>query len=381
MSSLSRLAVYVLAACAATMALPATAAPNAPSVQADLAQTAELQQLAAPIALYPDGLLSQVLMAATYPIQVVEAARWRQAHPELADASLETALQEQDWDPSVKSLTAVPGVLDMMNERITWTARLGEVFLAQQEALMSQVQELRAQAQSTGHLSSSPEQIVSLAPTPAGTTIIRIEPQRPEILYVPIYDPIIVYGPWRYPTHRPFYWRPVGYVPGNKVFTFSIGVTIGHALWGGYDWGRYRLRVANLHHYNRFNRTHFTHVEWRHQPRPRRAAPYGPARHAQGGQREAARYKAPPGTLSTHPAATRPSRPRDDSNTLGTHEHSRPRQPSDLSTQGPRRDTTRAGPSSAGARHQENRGWGNAEGRHEYRPGRTGGGHHGNRPD
>src|SRR5690606_26556789 len=150
--------------------------------------------------------------------------------------ALESALQDQDWDPSVKSLAAFPTVLEMMNERLSWTSRLGDVFLAQQDALMDTVQALRARAQAAGNLNSSSEQTVTVTPSSGGSTVIRIEPARPEVVYVPIYDPAVVYGPWLYPAFPPFYWHPPGYAVAGTVFSFGVGLFIGHALWSGYDW-------------------------------------------------------------------------------------------------------------------------------------------------
>lgn len=275
MTSLSKIALCVVAAFSTALTAPAPVqAQSAVSTRASVAQAGELQQLAAPIALYPDALLSQVLMASTYPLEVVEAARWRQAHPDLQGDALEAALQHQDWDPSVKSLVAFPNVLDMMNDRISWTTRLGDVFLTQQNALMDQVQELRSRAQAAGNLQSSPEQTVTVTPASTGSTLIRIEPARPEVVFVPVYNPTVVYGPWLYPAYQPFYWYPPSHVAAGTVFSFGVGLFIGHALWGGYDWHAHRVHVTNVYNYNSFNRTRLRHVHWRHDPYHRRNVAY-----------------------------------------------------------------------------------------------------------
>lgn len=320
MNSLSKLTLCVAAACSAMLALPSSAqAQSNVSERAQQAQPAELQQLAAPIALYPDALLSQILMASTYPIEVVEAARWRQTHPGLEGDALESALLSQDWDPSVKSLMAFPDVLDMMNERISWTTRLGDIFLSQQDALMEQVQALRARAQAAGNLTSGPQQTVTLAPTPTGATIIRIEPSRPEVVYVPVYNPVLVYGPWPYPAYPPFYWYPPAYAAANATFTFGVGLFIGHALWGGYDWHARHLRVANLAYYNRFNRTHLSHTHWQHNPYHRRNVAYGDPRRARQFYGDRATHFAARESYRMHADTLRRELPHMDRTTVRTH--------------------------------------------------------------
>ncbi|VCU71847.1 hypothetical protein PIGHUM_03937 [Pigmentiphaga humi] len=297
MASVSKIALCVAAAFATVAGMPISALAQATAVStrsSSVAQTAELEQLVAPIALYPDALLSQVLMASTYPLEVVEAARWQKSHPDLQGAALEAALQGEDWDPSIKSLVAFPNVLDMMNDRLSWTSRLGDVFLVQQTELMDQVQVLRARAQAAGNLSSGAEQTVTVVPS-RPSTVIRIEPTRPEYVYVPVYNPLAVYGPWLYPAYVPFYWYPSGYYGAGLVFSFGAGLVIGHALWGGYDWHSHRVNVVNVYNYNRFNGTRFSRVDWAHDPYHRRnvgyGMPAGPGRpfHADTGGRFAAR--------------------------------------------------------------------------------------------
>src|SRR5262245_16252343 len=151
---------------------------------------AQLEQLVAPIALHPDPLLSQMLMASTYPTEVVQAARWARENSTVTGQALHDALQKQPWDPSVKALTAVPQTLEMMSQKLDWTQRLGDAFLAQQEELLSAVQRLRQRAEAAGHLKTSDQQTVSRVgtPTESGTTsIIAIEPASPEYIHLPVY--------------------------------------------------------------------------------------------------------------------------------------------------------------------------------------------------
>ena len=244
---------------------PPAGAPAPPTFRQE-----ELDQLLAPIALYPDALLAQILMASTYPLEVVQAARWVRAYPNVKGAQLEAAMQQQPWDPSVKSLTAFPQVLSMMDEHLGWTQKLGDAFLAQQQDVMATVQTLRAKAQAAGYLQSTSQQTVIVEPQ-----VIRIEPATPQIVYVPIYNPILVYGPWWYPAYPPYYWYPPGYVVGTSVFSFVIGVPVGAALWGGFDWRHRTVSIVNVNHFNSFNRTRITNVvPWRHDADHRRGVPY-----------------------------------------------------------------------------------------------------------
>src|SRR6202044_1199045 len=153
----------------------------------------QIEQLVAPIALYPDPLLTQVLMASTYPLEVVEAARWSQDNSTVSGQALQDAMQTQSWDPSVKALTAVPQALQMMNAKLDWTQQLGDAFLAQQQDVLAAVQTLRAEAQAAGNLQLTPQQVVMTAAPPAGGVAegtprpIVIEPVNPDVYYVPVY--------------------------------------------------------------------------------------------------------------------------------------------------------------------------------------------------
>src|SRR3954468_2812605 len=155
----------------------------------------DLDELMAPIALYPDALLAQVLMASTYPLEVVEAARWQKANPTVKDKALEDALQKQSWDPAVKSLTAVPQVLTMMNEKLDWTTKLGDAFLAQQEDILKTTQSLRKKADEAGNLKTTGEMTVKKE-TENSVQVIKIESPKPDVVYVPTYNPATVYGSW-----------------------------------------------------------------------------------------------------------------------------------------------------------------------------------------
>ena len=212
----------------------------------------ELDALLAPIALYPDQLLAQVLMAATFPLDVVEAARFVREHPGLTGSALDNALIGQRWDPSVLSLAAFPQVLDMMNARLDWTRRLGEAFVADQDRVMQTVQDLRQRAEAAGTLAETPQQRVIY-----DDRTILIEPAVPDVVYVPTYNPLVVYGPWWAPAYEPFYWQPSGiYYPGAIVaggigFGAAYYVSSNHWGWARPDW-RSRHIAIDLHRPNRF---------------------------------------------------------------------------------------------------------------------------------
>jgi len=206
-------------------ATPATqTAAAAPTASGATFTQKDLDELLAPVALYPDALLSQVLMAATYPLEVVEAARWQKSNAGLKDKALEDALTSQTWDPAVKSLTAVPQVLTMMNEKLDWTTKLGDAFLAQQEDLLKTVQSLRGKAETAGNLKSSAEMTVKKE-TENNVQVIKIESPKPDVVYVPTYNPATVYGPWWYSYPPPYYYGPYPYY-GPRC----------RSVWNGYAW-------------------------------------------------------------------------------------------------------------------------------------------------
>ncbi len=257
----------------------------------------QLEQLLAPIALYPDSLLAQVLMASTYPLEIVSAARWAKANASLKGKALDTALQKETWDPSVKSLVAFPQVLQMMNEKLDWTEKLGNAFLGQQKDCMNAVQTLRAKAQAQGSLVTTTQQVVKTqrvesaqsSGSGSGSQVIIIEPAQPDVIYVPSYNPTVVYGSWPYPSYPPYQWYPPGYVATASLLSFGAGLATGYALWGDMDWGRNNVDV-DINNYNNFSRhwdngrpPHWDdghrpgdggHQPWRHDPAHRKGVPY-----------------------------------------------------------------------------------------------------------
>jgi hypothetical protein len=191
--------------------------PNTP--QQKLLGVGQLDQLVAPIALYADPLLAQVLMASTYPLEVVQASRFAKANKKLKEDKLKEALAKQDWDASVKELVSTPSVLAMMSDKLDWTQKLGDAVLAQQADVMDAIQRLRAKAQAIGKLETTEQQTVKISQE-AGQQVIQIEPASPDLVYVPYYDPGVVYGEWPYPEYPPYYYSPpAGYIVGGAIAT------------------------------------------------------------------------------------------------------------------------------------------------------------------
>jgi uncharacterized membrane protein YgcG len=239
----------------------------------------EIEQIVAPIALYPDPLLAQVFMASTYPLEVVEAARWVAANPQMKGEALEAAMQKQSWDPSVKSLTAFPPVITMMSDKLDWTQKLGDAFLAQQADVMDAVQRLRAKAQAEGTLETNQQQKVVVEPEPGAggeqTTIIKIEPADPQVIYVPTYNPTVVYGAWPYPAYPPYYYYPPGYAATASLISFGVGMAVGAAVWGDCNWGWGHGDVdIDVNNYNNFNRTNISNKKWEHNVDHRKGVQY-----------------------------------------------------------------------------------------------------------
>ncbi len=219
-------------------------APSQASAQAAFPQE-KLDSLLAPIALYPDELLAQTLMASTYPLDVVEAARFVKANRELKGDALDQEVLKKNWDPSVQSLTAFPQVIEMMDDKIEWTQELGDAFLSNKQQVMATVQGLRQKADASGNLQSNEQQKV----VKEQTTII-IEPAQPDVVYVPTYNPTVVYGSWWAPMYPPYYWPPPAYYyPGGALVAGAIGFGIGWAIgsnhwgWGSCDWGRGDINI------------------------------------------------------------------------------------------------------------------------------------------
>ena len=206
--------------------------------------------MVAPMALYPDPVVSQMLMASTYPLEIVEAARWMKANPGLKEAALEAKLKEQDWDASVKSLCGFPDVLKQMDENLDWTQDLGDAFLAQKTELMDTIQRMRGKAYDSGNLKTTEQQVVTQQPD----KIIVIQPADPEVIYVPTYSSTVVYGGWSYPS---YYYPPMYYPPpyGYGAMAFTVGVVWGAAIWGGCNWGWGGSDVdIDINRQNNFNR-------------------------------------------------------------------------------------------------------------------------------
>lgn len=227
---------------------PSSAQAPAETQAASTFTPEQLEQIVAPIALHPDAILSQILMASTYPLEIVEAARWVQKNSALKGAKLEEALKQQDWDPNVKTICGLPAVLKQMNDNLDWTQDLGDAFLGQKKELMDTVQKMRQKALEAGTLKSSEQQKVS-----EDGNIIIIQSASPEVVYVPSYSPTVVYGSsWYYPT---YYYPPMyaPYPPGAPLFSFGLGLAWGAAIWGDCDWHGGDVDI-DIDKHNEFNR-------------------------------------------------------------------------------------------------------------------------------
>ena len=247
-----------------------------------LLSAGQLDALVAPIALYPDALLSEMLMASTYPLEVVEADRWVKANGNLKGDALKAAVDKQTWDDSVKSLVATPDVLDMMSQKLSWTQQVGDAVLAQQPDVMDAIQRLRTKAQANNKLTSNKQQKVATEQQ-GGKEIIVIAPAEPDTLYVPYYDPAVVYGPWPYPAYPPYYWPAPGYIAGGVIAAgiafgagYALGRWAGGGYWGGgFNWGGNNINInrnVNINNINRGNGNN-----WAHNPAHRQGVRYSNA--------------------------------------------------------------------------------------------------------
>ena len=241
--------LLLLVPAAATAQTPSAPAPAATD---QLLKPEQLAALVSPIALYPDSLLSNVLMASTYPLEVVQAERWLTRNKHLSGDALKAAVDKQPWDDSVKALIATPTALAMMSSELDWMQKLGDAFLDQRKETMDAIQRMRAKAQAQGNLQSNEQQkvIVEAAaaqpaapgqPAPAAPageqTVIKIEPANPQVVYVPQYNPTVVYGAPP-PSYPPYYYPyPPGYAWGTAALSFGVGMAVGAAVWGGCNWG------------------------------------------------------------------------------------------------------------------------------------------------
>ena len=225
----------------------------------------------APIALYPDPLLAQTFMASTYPLEVVQAARFVKANPSLKDPALSEELKKHDWDDSVKSLVSFPQVLTMMDDKLDWTQKLGDAILDQQQdhgcgAAPAQqgagLGEPQVDPRAGGGGRAEPRPTCPLRlhrpagappPPPPPTQIITIQPANPQVVYVPTYNPTVVYGAWPYPAYPPYAYYPPGYVAGTALLSFGVGMAVGGALWGNCNWGGGDVNINNSN-YNNFTK-------------------------------------------------------------------------------------------------------------------------------
>lgn len=284
-----RSAIAILCSISLVSGAPLSLDQNASPTQAQSERIPndKLDAMVAPIALYPDPLVGQFLVASTYPLEVVQLEQWLEKNKGLTGKQLTDAVEKQPWDPSIQAMAAFPDVVKNMTENIKWTADLGNAFLAQQGDVMDAIQRMRAKAQSAGKLESTPQQTVQTQ-VDQGKQVIVIEPASPEVVYVPTYDPVAVWGAPLYYPYPPVYYPP-GYVAASAI-SFGVGVAIG-AAWGGGGWGWgcgwggnnvvINNRNAFVNHYNQNrinqggNRYAGNGNRWQHNPAHRGGAPYG----------------------------------------------------------------------------------------------------------
>ena len=214
---------------------PQSAHTTSPQSQSTLIPPDQLDSLVAPIALYPDPLLAQTLAASTYPLELIQLQQWMAKNPGLKDKALADAVEKQPWDPSIQAMAALPDLVKRLADDIQWTTDLGNAFLAQESGVMEAVQRMRKKAQETGNLKSTEQQSVETKVIDNKSVII-VEPANPQVIYVPSYDPVYVYGPPIYP-YPPIYYPPAGYYAAGMAISFGVGLAIGAAWGGGWGWG------------------------------------------------------------------------------------------------------------------------------------------------
>src|SRR5215470_11519869 len=258
----------------------------APANQGAKIPNDQLDSLVAPIALYPDPLLSQTLVASTYPLEIVQLQQWLQQNKNLKDKALAEAAKKQDWDPSIQALAALPDVAKRLADDIKWTTDLGNAFLAQQSDVMDAVQRMRKKAQDTGNLKSSEQQKVETKVV-ENKQVVVIEQASPDVVYVPSYNPTVVYGAPAYP-YPPVTYPPPGYYAAGMAISFGIGMAMGAAWGGGWGWnagwgGNNNVYINNNNNFvnnsnrnvNNVNRSgNRTNNSWQHNPQHRGGAPY-----------------------------------------------------------------------------------------------------------
>src|ERR1700716_1528758 len=280
------LAVALLVATQVAAAGQAADAPINPPAQsrpepvAPLLKPEQLDALVAPIALYPDMLLANVLAASTYPLEVVQADRWLTARKNLKGDQLKSELDQQSWDESVKALSSTASVLSMMSEKLDWTKGLGDAVLAQQTDVMDAIQRLRSKAQANNKLTTTKQQKVSVQQQET-KQVITMEPAVPDEIYVPYYDPAVVYGTWPYTDYPPYYFAAPPYI-GAGLVTAGIAFGAGFAIarWGNY-WGGGCNWGNNNFFINRSNTVNNIGNNWQHNPAHRQGVKYNNANVAQ----------------------------------------------------------------------------------------------------
>ena len=263
------------------------AAPQAGAPAQEKIPNDQLDSLVAPIALYPDPLLAQVLAASTYPLELVQLQQWLEKNKNLKDKELTAAVEKQSWDPSVQSMAPFPDIVKQMVDGIQWTTDLGNAFLAQQNDVMDAVQRMRAKAKDGGKLKSS-DQVKVETKKVESKDVIVIEQSNPQVVYVPSYNPSVIWGPPAYP-YPPVYYPPAGYYAAGMAISFGVGVAMGAAWGGGWGWGcgwggnneitvnRNNTFVNNSNRVNNVsNRQNLSNRSgtWQHNPQHRGGAPY-----------------------------------------------------------------------------------------------------------
>jgi len=277
--------------------------------QTDRFRKEELDQMLAPVALYPDSLIAQILMASTYPLEVVQAERWVQQNKTLTGDALDDALKEKSWDPSIKSLCNFPDVLFAMSDKLDQTRKLGDAFLSQKNDVMTTIQQLRRKAEKQGNLKTTKEQKVIHE-----EDVIRIEPAVRQVVYVPVYDPLYVYGPWWYPAYPPYYWYyPPGVIISGGFISFGPRFFIGIDLfsWSWFDWHRHYIYIDVLkaRRFHRFRNSHYSdRYSWRHDPVHRRGVAYRDRRTSERFGQKPSRRTAPGPEMRGYPVRNNKTR-------------------------------------------------------------------------
>jgi hypothetical protein len=257
----------------------------APTEEAPKIPNDQLDSLVAPIALYPDQLLSQTLVASTYPLEIIQLQQWLEKNKNLKGKALSDAVEKQNWDPSIQAMAAIPDVVKQLGDNIAWTSDLGNAFLAQESDVMDAVQRMRAKAEGAGNLKTSQQQKVETQQV-EGKSVVVIQQASPAVVYVPSYNPTVVYGEPAYP-YPPIYYPPVGAYAAGAALSFGVGVAVG-SVWGngGWGWGcgwghgdvnvNVNNKYVNNYNKNNYNKANFNKQggTWQHNPQHRGGAPY-----------------------------------------------------------------------------------------------------------